>query len=442
MRKEQARILMANEGGRRIVASAARISTQQGSALEIFEKSGNEEKDLKLIGKVLASGHKTVMEHQTFSVAFDDVSVLVEQFLIEFRLGSYTVKSRRYVDFSQAGFVVPDGLPEELRDGYCRCMQARFEAYERLLALDIPREDARFVLPYCFRSNFYMTVNARELVQMIVQLAYGRGSRFEELRALGLSLAEQLDELYPGVLEAERKSLPACALQPLPRTFGSGMACRGGAELISAPANGEAALEAALAFSGRFPAEDGCWLTERNLLALVRDARPRELEALSFTFRLKNVSQAGITHFTRHRMLTLLVPNAAMALERGDYVLPESVASQSEARAVYEEAFAAQTRAVRELVERGLPEEYTPYFTLAGHVTDLLMTINARELNHFFQLRTCRRAQWEIRGIARQMLSLLNDYSEDLFWAFGPSCAVLGRCPEGRLSCGHPETRG
>ena len=100
-----------------------------------------------------------------------------------------------------------------------------------------------------------------------------------------------------------------------------------------------------------------------------------------------------------------------------------------------------QIAAVRALHDQGLADEYLPYFTLAGHVTDILMTINARELNHFLQLRTCRRAQWEIRGVARQMLKLLQDYSEDIFWVFGTSCAVKGRCPEGRLSCGHPETR-
>ena len=442
MQRERAQIILKNPEGQRVVASAARISTTQGSALEIFEHSGDAAKDMKLIGRVLGSGHKSVLEHQSFSVAFDGVSVLVEQFLIEFRLGSYTVKSRRYVDFSEAGFVIPEGLPKAFLEPYCGRMQALFGIYETLLAHDIPREDARFVLPYCFRSNFYVTANARELVQMICQMAYGRGSQFEEIRSLGLSLADQFEALYPGVLEQERKHFPACAPQPLPKAFAAGCAQRGDAEMISAPADAEAALEAALAFSGRFQPEDGCWLTERNMLALVRDARPRELETLNFTFRIKDVSLAGITHFTRHRMLSLLVPNAATALATGNYVLPESVAAQPEMLALYASAFAGQTELIRELTEQGLPAEYAPYFALAGNTMDILMTINGRELNHFLQLRTCRRAQWEIRGIARRMLALLQDYSDDIFWVFGPSCAVKGHCPEGRLSCGQPETRG
>ena len=95
MQQESAKIILKNEDGLRAVASAARISTTQGSALEIFAKSGDAAKDMKLVQKVLASGHRSVIEHQTFTVAFDGVSVLVEQFLIEFRLASYLVKSRQ-----------------------------------------------------------------------------------------------------------------------------------------------------------------------------------------------------------------------------------------------------------------------------------------------------------------------------------------------------------
>ena len=72
-----ASILQRNEEALRTVASSARISTQQGTALEIYEKSGDRQKDLNLVNKVLASGHKSVIEHQTLSIAFDNVSVLV-----------------------------------------------------------------------------------------------------------------------------------------------------------------------------------------------------------------------------------------------------------------------------------------------------------------------------------------------------------------------------
>ena len=90
-----------------VVASGGRISTMEGTAGEIWQKSLSlgEEKNERLIGKVVSSGHTSVLEHAHVNLAFEDVSVFAEQFLIEFRLASFTVKSRRYVDFSNCGWV-------------------------------------------------------------------------------------------------------------------------------------------------------------------------------------------------------------------------------------------------------------------------------------------------------------------------------------------------
>lgn len=144
MQKSTAKIVNLNEAARSSVASAARISTQSGTALEIFARSGDAEKDINLVRKVVASGHRSVTEHQTFTIAFNDVSVMVEQFMIEFRLASFTVKSRRYVDFSTAGFVIPAEIRDT--DAYCVQMESLFGVYEKLMALGVPKEDARFVL--------------------------------------------------------------------------------------------------------------------------------------------------------------------------------------------------------------------------------------------------------------------------------------------------------
>ena len=142
MKQSTAKILNENRGALDVTAAAARISTQEGTAREIYARSGDREKDLKLVGKVLSSGHQSVVEHQTFSIAFNDVSVLAEQFIIEFRLASFTVKSRRYVDFSKAGYVADDGLSGEAARLYAGRAEALFGDYERLLALGVPKEDA------------------------------------------------------------------------------------------------------------------------------------------------------------------------------------------------------------------------------------------------------------------------------------------------------------
>ena len=127
MNRSQAIIINRNPEALRAAAASARISTQQGTAMEIYADSQGDARDLKLIDKVLSSGHKSVIEHQTLTVAFNDVSVLAEQFMIECRLASFTVKSRRYVDFGAAGWVCPEGLTADQRALYDRAMAARFE---------------------------------------------------------------------------------------------------------------------------------------------------------------------------------------------------------------------------------------------------------------------------------------------------------------------------
>ena len=70
--------------------------------------------------------------------------------------------------------------------------------------------------------------------------------------------------------------------------------------------------------------------------------------------------------------------------------------------------------------------------------TNIVVSMNCRTLLNFFEHRCCTRAQWEIRGVVREMLLKLNEVSPEIFGGYGPSCAVTGRCPEGKMSCGHP----
>ena len=440
MKNSKAVIIVKNPEALRVAASSARISTQQGTSLEIFERSQGDEKDLKLLNKVLASGHKSVIEHQTFAVAFNDVSVMVEQFVIEARLASYTVKSRRYVDFAGAGYVVPEDLDDAQRAVYGAAMEARFADYEKLMALGVPKEDARFVLPYCLRSNFYMTVNARELIALICAMLAGRGKGFAELESLGAQLKAQFDAIYPGVIDGELNRYPAYAPTELPREIGDPMEATGGADLLSETPNAMALLEAAMGFSGRFEPAFGSFANQANLRTLMLDARPRELELLNYVFGVRRISLACLTHFVRHRVDSPIVPPVLAALAGGTYVLPETVKAIPEAEKVYRAAFEDQAQAAREALRLGIKAEDASYFAMSGHQLDILLGMNARELMHFMKLRTCSRAQWEIRGVAEEMLTLLQIACPPLFAMYGPSCR-FGPCPEGRMSCGKPRER-
>lgn len=419
-------ILTGTGEGQRACASAARISTTGGGAVEQFEAAQGGKKDVSLVKKVLASGHQSVFEHQTYFVGFENVSVAVEQFVIESRLGSYTVKSRRYVDFSGAGYYVPDDMPE--KEAFRAHMDGLFALYEQLLAAGISREDARFVLPYCFCSNFFMTMNARELSRLVSQMVWGRGANMPEIRELGESLIRQIEEEWPGVMETMKKGYSAKEdLWALP----AGVSCEEAVpkvELTRGEENAKERLAEAMRFTGR---------EEMSIRELISDPRARELEFLTYEFAVRDVSLACVTHFARHRIQSILIPDVREGLSAGHYIVPEAV-RESELYAQYCAAFERSRAECARMLERGMNKAYAAYFALAGMTIPLKLRMNAREIALFLRLRTCTRAQWEIRALARDMLSQLRESAPEVFCAFGPSCKVLGFCPEGRLSCGNP----
>ncbi len=88
------------------------------------------------------------------------------------------------------------------------------------------------------------------------------------------------------------------------------------------------------------------------------------------------------------------------------------------------------------LVTEGVPREDARFVLPNATETSLLMTMDGGSLMHFFGLRLCNRAQWEVRAMAEEMLKQVKTVEPDLFEEAGPYCVQLGNCPEGRFSCG------
>ena len=69
--------------------------------------------------------------------------------------------------------------------------------------------------------------------------------------------------------------------------------------------------------------------------------------------------------------------------------------------------------------------------------TKIVVTMNCRELLHFFEERCCMRAQWEIRRLAGRMLKICKRELPAIFSQAGSKCIRLGYCPEGKeFTCG------
>lgn len=442
----------------KITASGARISTTKGDSLSIFEDASNSGKNQKLVKKVLASGHKTLVEHINFNLAFVNVSAYVEQFMIEFRLASFTVKSRRYVDFSNMGYVEPSfvdktGKPldnaEKLRKLYHNHMTFLFQEYENFVQAGIPKEDARFLLPYSYKSNFYCTVNARELCNILYSMLYGRGKGHHELSTLGKNLLKQAMQVCPFVFEdlsvmesgkedkydrlMEIINIVDC---PVPISDSS-------VELLNFTSNPEDVVaRAALIEYTNLPSKEiqdilkNRAYVEQIVELVLSNRRPRELEQIHFTFRINTVTLAAITHLTRHRMQSIIIPPFHDVCRCERYLVPNTVKTNEDLLKRYHYAYAKTKEVYNILFSNGLNKYEISYLYLSGNVIDITTTMNGRELLTFISLRSCNRAQQETRNIAIHMLNLIRGVSPLLFQHFGPNCYVKGHCPEGKMTCG------
>ena len=162
------------------------------------------------------------------------------------------------------------------------------------------------------------------------------------------------------------------------------------------------------------------------------------IEHAVFTFSVEGVSRSLTHQLVRHRIASFSQQSQRyVPLERPTYVVPRTVESDPERAEIYGSLMDAVWNAYNRLTELGVPAEDARYVLPNGCTTNITITMNARELLHFFSLRCCNRAQWEIREMADEMLRLCREVSPTIFGKAGPPC-VRGPCPEGKLSCGKP----
>lgn len=166
------------------------------------------------------------------------------------------------------------------------------------------------------------------------------------------------------------------------------------------------------------------------------------LEHATFTFGIEGVSRVLLAQITRHRLASFSVQSQRyVSYENGfGYIVPPKI------EALGEEATAEFTRQMdtlhqwytqwQEKLGTGEGGNEDARFVLPGACeTRMMVTMNVRELRHFFSLRMCSRAQWEIRALAKEMHRLCMEVAPALFANAGPGC-LRGACPEGEKSCG------
>ena len=166
------------------------------------------------------------------------------------------------------------------------------------------------------------------------------------------------------------------------------------------------------------------------------------LEHASFTFGIEGVSRTLLAQITRHRVASFSVQSQRyVSYEKGfGYIVPPKIeALGADAVAEFERQMDTMHQWYVQWQEKlgtGEGGNEDARFVLPGACeTRMMVTMNVRELRHFFSLRMCTRAQWEIRALANEMHRLCMEVAPALFENAGPAC-LRGACPEGEKTCG------
>ena len=458
-----------------VVASAGNLSRADGTVTQVFESHNYYESNLKLARAVIGYGHKSIAEHDYICFALENVTPIVEQTIIGYRLTSFTIKSRRNVDFRNVGFYIPDFHDkdgnilennEELKNTYTKYMQSLFNKYGDLVDEELPVEDCRYILPYSYYSNIIMGCDANELLNITSDLLYGKNSNIPELKELGLhfkKLIEEnapyllraldnegkkdiyndqysyLDELYDKVddlslFEPEEvdkvhiekdKLLDDAHLTDYTKYADKKVLC---SILMN---KYQLSYEDAEETLRRMTALDH-GLRTKLMNSLIHSKNQRELEQVIFSFEMP-ISLAVLTHITRHRMHSLLVPDFVPMWNLENYVTPQTVAKDHKDE--YDEIFSNNKLMYEYFKEQGVRDEDLVYFYLSGNACNIQTTMNGRALEWISRMRCCNKAQWEIRELIKKCVEDAQKVSPLLGKGLGPSCTVLGYCPEGKDSC-------
>jgi len=165
-------------------------------------------------------------------------------------------------------------------------------------------------------------------------------------------------------------------------------------------------------------------------------------EHISFTYSIEGVSRAFLAQVTRHRLASYSVRSQRYVAESNfGYITPPAItALGADAVLEYESQMATIGEWYNKWRERlggdKIANEDARFVLPNACETKMIMTANARELFHFFGLRCCERAQWEIRAVAWDMLKEAYRVAPNIFAGCGPGCVSKGVCPEGKMSCG------
>jgi thymidylate synthase (FAD) len=162
---------------------------------------------------------------------------------------------------------------------------------------------------------------------------------------------------------------------------------------------------------------------KRLIPSLIKRGHHSVLEHANFTFHIYGISRVASHQLVRHRIASFSQQSQRFTqISQGKFVIPPIIEKREELKRRYEEVCRMNMNLYKELIKEGINVEDARYILPQAVQTQLITTMNARELLLFFSLRCCMRAQWEIRELAFNMLKEVYKVAPIIFSNGGPAC--------------------
>jgi flavin-dependent thymidylate synthase len=406
-----------------IVAANARISRSPYSiselrkdALETIEKSRKSNQQI-----VFGLGHGSVSEHAVTNWDITDISRLAVEWIEKGRYNSYTEKSQRYVKFDDI-IMIPEEIFPNDRNKFENLVVKQNKCYDDLTKQDVPKEDARYILPLVTQTQLGMTLNARSLEKMILE---GRNHNLKEIRNLAEQMYDQAKEFIPSLIShadedthAQYPFMEKCQCDS--RIALNNLSLKNkltsddffneleDVNLVNYN-NIDQIILSTLLFKGcNIPLLNAKKvydnLGEKEKIEFFKDyfknlskyeKMPREFELGNLVFNLV-VSASNYAQLKRHRPGHTLI--SSFYDPRLGHVTPKTINDPQFQDMIKE------TNHVYSYFKNKYGQEIGQYLLTNAHKRIVTSAINMREFYHFSRLREDGHAQWEIREMAHEMV--------------------------------------
>lgn len=180
----------------RTVAMAARLCYSPAGAEELSETMTDEQVQ-SLVNKIISMGHASTMEHVTFTFAIEGISRVLSHQLVRHRIASYSQQSQRYVSEHDFEYIMPPTIANNpvAKAKFENLMSTIRQTYDELAEMDIPKEDARYVLANATETKILATFNARSLLNFFTLRCCNRAQW--EIREMAYQMLAEVKKVAP-----------------------------------------------------------------------------------------------------------------------------------------------------------------------------------------------------------------------------------------------------